>query len=69
MSMNIELTEQEVCVVIDALNEYFHNANTQLENGGVHYDGGFRGNGIVEKKLLEIKKEMSLPLIYKLEQL
>lgn len=53
-----ELTEQEQCIIQDALNEYFNNAVNKLEDKNI---------GDIEKKILAQRSELTKPLIFKFE--
>ena len=68
--MDIELTTQEQSIIESALNAYFNDAHLTLENNGVFMgDGRKRPLGDIEKKLLEVRIELILPVLRKFENL
>lgn len=70
MNKTIELTDQEISIIENALNAYWNDAHEQLENNGVIcLDGTKRPLGAIEKQLLIKRKELTLPLLRKIETL
>ena len=66
----IELTEQEQSIIENALNAYWNEAHQQLENKGVMmFDGVKRPLGDIEKQQLEQRKELTLPILRRFENL
>lgn len=57
--MEIELTTQEIAIITNALNAYWHEANEKLRTPDKL--------GIIEKSLLEKSKELTLPILIKFE--
>lgn len=67
---NIELTNEEVAIIENALNQYWNDAHNQLEiNGSFMIDGSKRPLGDIEKELLEQRKRLTLPLLRRFENL
>ena len=70
MKTKIELTEQEQSIIENALNAYWNDAHQQLENKGVIMsDGSKRPLGDIEKAQLEQRKELTMPLLRRFENL
>lgn len=70
MTRTIELTEQEQSIIENALNEYWNNANEQLEiQGVIMSDGTKRPLGDIEKVQLEKRKELTIPILRRFENL
>jgi len=68
MKTTIELTEQEQSIIVNALNAYWNDAATQLEQGGVYMDkSNKRPLGDIEKAQLEKQKELTLPILRRFE--
>lgn len=66
----IQLTDQEQSIIENALNAYWNEANEQLDRNGVmQYDGIKRPLGDIEKQMLIKRKELTLPILRKIEQL
>ena len=66
----IQLTDQEQSIIENALNSYWNEANEQLDRNGVmQYDGVKRPLGDIEKQMLIKRKELTLPILRKIEQL
>lgn len=66
----IQLTDQELSIIENALNAYWNEANEQLDGNGVmQYDGIKRPLGDIEKQQLIKRKELTLPILRKFEQL
>ena len=66
----IQLTDQEQSIIENALNAYWNEANEQLDRNGVmQYDGVKRPLGDIEKQMLIKRKELTLPILRKIEQL
>ena len=66
----IELTEQELSIIDNALNAYWNDAHEQLENRGVIMsDGTKRPLGDIEKVQLEKRKELTMPILRRFENL
>ena len=66
----IELTDQEQSIIENALNAYWNEAMTQLNDKGVYMtDGQKRPLGDIEKMQLEKRKELTLPLLKRFENL
>ena len=66
----IQLTDQEQSIIENALNDYWNEANEQLDRNGVmQYDGIKRPLGDIEKQMLIKRKELTLPILRKIEQL
>jgi hypothetical protein len=70
MKRTIELTEQEQSIIENALNAYWNEAHEQLENRGVMMsDGTRRTLGDIEKVQLEKRKELTIPILRRFENL
>jgi hypothetical protein len=70
MKRTIELTEQEQSIIENALNAYWNDAHEQLENKGVIMsDGNKRPLGDIEKVQLEKRKELTMPILRRFENL
>lgn len=70
MAKKIELTDQEQSVIENALNAYWNEAALQLSEKSVMMsDGTRRPLGDIEKSLLEKRKELTLPLLRRIENL
>jgi len=69
MKTKIELTEQEQSIIESALNAYWNDAEIQLQNKGRYTPVGKIPLGDIEKKLLEQRKELTLPIIRRFENL
>lgn len=70
MAKKIDLTEQEHSIIENALNAYWNEAHLQLEEKSVMMsDGTRRPLGDIEKTLLEKRKELTLPLLRRIENL
>ena len=70
MKTTIELTEQEQSVIENALNAYWNDAHEQLENKGVMMSDGIkRPLGDIEKAQLEQRKELTLPILRRFENM
>lgn len=70
MKRTIELTEQEQSIIENALNAYWNDAHEQLENKGVIMgDGAKRPLGDIEKMQLEKRKELTMPILRRFENL
>lgn len=70
MKTTIELTEQEKSIIENALNAYWNHAHEQLENKGVMMiDGSKRPLGDIEKAQLEQRKELTMPILRRFENL
>ena len=70
MKTTIELTEQEQSIIENALNSYWNEAHEQLENKCVIMsDGSKRPLGDIEKAQLEQRKELTLPILNRFENL
>jgi len=67
MKTTIELTEQEQSIIESALNAYWNEAAIELQNKGRYTPIGKIELGDIEKKLLEQRKELTLPLIRRFE--
>ncbi len=67
MKTKIELTEQEQSIIESALNAYWNDAEIQLQNKGRYTPVGKIPLGDIEKKLLEQRKELTLPIIRRFE--
>lgn len=66
----VELTSQEQSIIENALNAYWNEAMTQLNDKGVYMtDGQKRPLGDIEKMQLEKRKELTLPLLKRFENL
>ena len=66
----IQLTDQEQSIIENALNSNWNEANEQLDRNGVmQYDGVKRPLGDIEKQMLIKRKELTLPILRKIEQL
>ena len=67
----IQLTEQEQSIIENALNQYWHEAQLQLDNNGVYMlsTGEKRPLGDIEKQQLKTRTELTLPLLKKFENL
>ena len=66
----IELTSQEQSIIENALNAYWNEAMTQLNDKGVYMTNGQkRPLGDIEKMQLEKRKELTLPLLKRFENL
>lgn len=60
MKYKIELNEQEICVLENALNAYFLETNEKLKHE--------QSLGDIEKKLLKQEFDLILPLLMKIEK-
>ena len=70
MKRTIELTEQEQSIIENALNAYWNDAHEQLENKGVVMSNGTkRPLGDIEKVQLEKRKELTMPILRRFENL
>tara|TARA_B100001057_G_scaffold336355_1_gene337135 strand:+ start:379 stop:594 length:216 start_codon:yes stop_codon:yes gene_type:complete len=70
MKTKIELTEQEQSIIENALNAYWNDAHQQLENKGVIMsDGSKRSLGDIEKAQLEQRKELTMLILRRFENL
>ena len=67
MKTKIELTEQEQSIIESALNAYWNDAEIQLQNKGRYTPVGKIPLGDIEKKLLEQRKELTMPIIRRFE--
>lgn len=66
----LQITEQEQSIIENALNCYWNEASEQLERNGIMmFDGSKRPLGDIEKQLLIKRKELTLPILKKIEQL
>lgn len=66
----IQLTDQEQSIIESALNAYWNEANEQLDRNGVmQFDGTKRQLGDIEKQMLLKRKELTLPILRKIERL
>ena len=66
----IQLTDQEQSIIESALNAYWNEAVEQLDrNGVIQYDGVKRPLGDIERQMLIKRKELTLPILRKIEQL
>lgn len=66
----IELTDQEQSIIESALNAYWNEAHTQLDQKGVYMsDGTKRPLGDIEKSQLEQRKKLVKPLLMRFENL
>ncbi len=69
MKTKIELTEQEQSIIESALTAYWHDAETQLQNQGRYTPVGKIPLSNIEKKLLELRKKLTFPIISRFENL
>jgi hypothetical protein len=70
MKQPVELEDLEIGVITSALNSFWNEAHEQLTEGGVMMgDGTKRPLGDIEKRLLEQRKELVLPILRKFENL
>ena len=70
MKVKIELTEQEQSIIENSLNAYWNDAHQQLENKSVIMsDGSKRPLGDIEKTQLEKRKELTMPILRRFENL
>jgi len=61
---SFKLTDQEQSIIESALNAYWHDAHTQLDNNCKHtLDGTKLPLGDIEKQMLEERKELTLPIL------
>ena len=67
MKTKFELTEQEQSIIENALNAYWNDAEIQLQNQGRYTPVGKIPLGDIEKKMLEQRKELTLPIIRRFE--
>ena len=66
----IELSDQEQSIIESALNAYWNDAHTQLDNNGVYMGGrDKRPLGDIERQQLEQRKELVRPLLKRFENL
>jgi len=66
----IELTSQEQSIIENALNAYWNDAHTQLDNNGAYMlNGTKRPLGDIERQQLEQRKELTFPILKRFENL
>ena len=66
----IKLTSQEQSIIENALNAYWNEAMTQLNDKGVYMsDGNKRPLGDIEKMQLQKRTELTLPLLKRFENM
>lgn len=66
----IELTSQEQSIIENALNAYWNDAHNQLDNNCKYaIDGTKLPLGDIEKQMLEKRKELTLPILRRFENL
>ena len=64
----IELTNQEQSVIQSALNAYWNDAHTQLDNNCKYaLDGTKLPLGDIEKQMLEKRKKLTKPILMRFE--
>lgn len=67
MNKTIELTDQEVSIIENALNAYWNDAHELLENNvRLCIDGTKIPLGDIEKQILIKQKELTVPLLRKI---
>ena len=65
-----ELTNQEQSLIENALNHYWNDAHTQLDNNCKYaLDGTKLPLGDIEKEMLQKRKDLTLPLLRRFENL
>lgn len=69
MKKKIKLTDEERSVIESALNAYWNEAAIQLQNNGRYTPIGKIPLGDIEKKQLEERKELIIPILRRFEQL
>lgn len=66
----IDLTDLEQSVIQSALNAYWNDAHTQLDNNCKYgLDGTKLPLGDIEKEMLEKRKKLTLPILRRFENL
>ena len=67
---NIELTDIEHSIIMDALNSYWNEASEKLSNNNVVMSGGVkRPLGDIEKRLLKQQKDLTAPILRRFEKI